>query len=56
MNVPMVLVDNKKGILARLVNGRATDVIRFPKDTVFEEDEIEMFRAAPVDFKEEFAL
>lgn len=51
----LVLIDNKRATLVRLVQGEATDVIGFPPDILFTEDEIEMFREQPVCFKAEYA-
>ena len=55
MSEARVLIDNTKGLIVRLVGSEKTDVLRFPDDILFTEQEVELFRSAPVEFTQEFA-
>lgn len=48
----LVLIDNKKHLMARFIAGGVTDIITHVPEIVFTQEEVEMFRTRPEVFKQ----
>lgn len=51
-NNMLVLIDNKKHLMARFIAGGVTDIITHVPEIVFTQEEVEMFRTRPEVFKQ----